>query len=80
MLYLHLFFSDLHALGDGVDGGEPGGPRPEFVLLELLKDRWSHVCEALEHKVNALGERGSAWGVHWGLTGEVGVKLTDVVI
>ena len=53
---------------------------PEFVLLELLKDRWSHVCEALEHEVNALGERGSAWGVHWGLTGEVGVKLTDVVL
>ena len=55
-------------------------PWPELVFLKLFKDRWSHVGEALEHEVDALGERGAAWGVHRGLTGEVGVKLTDVVL
>lgn len=105
MLYFHLFFSNLHALGDGVDCGEAGrtrrhprgpsaghrhaawtreaapgegadpgtadAPRPELVFLQLLKDRGSDVCKALEHEVDTLGERGATWRVHRGLAGEV---------
>lgn len=66
--------------GKGPDPWTADTPWPELVFLQLLKDRRSNVCKALEHEVNALGERGATWRVHRGLAGEVGIELTYVVL